>query len=72
MQDVYLPIHIKELVIDEMPTIDAEPVIRCKDCKYWNFREGFCEGIGNWFGLVGEWDENGFCYKGEKMDEVEE
>ena len=26
MQDVYLPIHIKELVIDEMSTIEAEPV----------------------------------------------
>lgn len=26
MQDVYLPIHIKYFVIDEMPTIEAEPV----------------------------------------------
>lgn len=26
MQDAYLPIHIKELVIDEMPTIEAEPI----------------------------------------------
>lgn len=34
MQDMYLPVHIKELVLDEMPTVDAEPVIRCKDCKW--------------------------------------
>lgn len=22
--------------IDDAPTVDAEPVIRCKDCKHWN------------------------------------
>ena len=22
-------------VIDEQPTVDAEPVVRCKDCKWW-------------------------------------
>lgn len=26
MQDLYLPVHIKELVIDEMPTVDAIPI----------------------------------------------
>ena len=26
MQDVYLPIHFKELLIDESPTVDAVPV----------------------------------------------
>lgn len=25
MQDLYLPIHIKEFVIDEMPTLDVAP-----------------------------------------------
>ena len=34
-QDMYLPIHIKEIVLDKMPTIDAVTVVRCKDCKYW-------------------------------------
>lgn len=34
MQDVYLPIHFKELLIDDAPTVDAVPVIRCKDCKH--------------------------------------
>lgn len=34
MQDLYLPVHIKEMVLDEMPTVDAVPVVRCKDCKY--------------------------------------
>lgn len=25
------------------PTIDAVPVIRCKDCKYWNGAGKFCD-----------------------------
>ena len=33
MQDLYLPIHIIQL-IDELPTIEAEPVVHCKDCRY--------------------------------------
>lgn len=36
MQDEYLPIHIKYFVIDEMPTIDAVQVLRCKDCKHYD------------------------------------
>ena len=40
MQDLYLPAHFLEWVIDECPTIDAEQVVRCKDCKWcvddWN------------------------------------
>ncbi len=27
MQDMYLPIHIKELVIDEMPTIEVALIV---------------------------------------------
>lgn len=27
---------IKKMAIDAMPTVVAEPVIRCKDCKYWD------------------------------------
>lgn len=29
-----IPVVTKE-EIDSMPTVDAVPVIRCKDCKYW-------------------------------------
>lgn len=28
--------------VEEQPTVDATPVIRCKDCKYWD---------GHWAGL---------------------
>lgn len=49
-------------IIDKMPTVDAEPVVRCKDCKYWEydviFSDGWCRGKhqGNpsWFCADGE------------------
>lgn len=30
-------------VIAHQPTVDAVPVIRCKDCKYWNGAGKFCD-----------------------------
>jgi hypothetical protein len=48
MQDVYLPIHFKELLIDDAPTVDAVPVrhgkwiigddgyVRCSVCGQKN------------------------------------
>lgn len=29
--------------IDDAPTIDAVPVVRCKDCLYWQSGENECE-----------------------------
>ena len=26
--------------IDDAPTVDAVPVVRCKDCKYWSDEDG--------------------------------
>lgn len=67
MQDVYLPIHIKELVIDEMPTIDAVQVVRCKDCKYYDGEYSYP--------MCWRWEETiepeDYCSFGEKR-EVEE
>lgn len=64
-------------VIDNMPTIDAEPVVRCKNCKYFtnniadeNLRKNFCDRIQvNCFHPV---KENDFCSYGAKMDEEAE
>ena len=50
---------------------DAIEVVRCKDCKYYNLKHHYCEGIGNWFGMEDEWSDNGFCYKGERKDNAE-
>lgn len=51
-----------DVIIDVQPTVDAEPVVRCKDCKYWEydviFSDGWCRGKhqGNpsWFCADGE------------------
>lgn len=34
ISDVYENKNIYQM-IDEMPTVDAVPVVRCKDCKYF-------------------------------------
>ena len=48
-------------------TLTAQPeIIYCRDCKYWNPYRMECEGIGNWFGFEGAWEENGYCYKAER------
>lgn len=50
------------IAIATAPTIDAVPVVRCKDCKYWErdaiFNEGWCRGKrqdnSDWFCADGE------------------
>ena len=51
--------NIRASVIAQ-PTIDAVPVVRCKDCKYWNF--GDCYRLE----LSHPYD---FCSYGERRDE---
>ena len=48
------------VTIMQMPTIDAVPVIRCKDCKY--FKTRLCENEDNY--------DDWFCADGERKDEV--
>lgn len=58
--------------VDNAPTIDAEPVVRCKDCKYVIPYEsgGFnCLSCPN---VDRDVDENWFCAYGESRTEVEE
>lgn len=48
--------------IDDTPTADVVPVVRCKDCKHWRrdviFQDGWCRGRHqpnpNWFCADGE------------------
>ena len=54
--------------IDEAPTIDAVPVVRCRNCRYWRRTE---EHYGKCPFLIVEHQytsEDGFCNLGEKMD----
>lgn len=72
------PLHIQATVqqyIDGAPTVDAEPVIRCNDCRYWerfnNTSLGTCyHGIyaGSNLGTP----ENHFCASAARMDGGEE
>ena len=43
--------------VEWSPTVDAEEVVRCKDCKY--LEEDECP----WTGVI---DWNGYCSRGEK------
>ncbi len=49
-------------MIDSAPTVDAVPVIRCKDCKYWNGSGKYCD-----YEMSGL--ENDFCSWAERKEE---
>ena len=68
--------------IEEAPTIDAVPVVRCKDCKHWG-EEEFAEGGYRECNCQQKdyattdpknhayfqlWLENDFCSYGERKD----
>lgn len=54
--------------IDKMPTVDAVPVVRCKDCKWWeqidDGQYGYCSPRKYGF-YKGDW----FCADGERRAE---
>ena len=50
------------LILQEAPTVDAVPVVRCKDCKY--FKTRLCENEDNY--------DDWFCADGERKYEVSE
>ncbi len=67
--------------IDTTPTIDYEPVVRCKDCVHWkkeklyignnNAVSSKCEWFSSYSTIVGGiyTHRNDFCSYGAKMDE---
>ena len=48
-------------MLDKMPTIDAVPVVRCKDCKH-RFKDSWCEYVD---------DDNFYCARGERKEGAE-
>ena len=48
--------------LKQEPPVDAVPVVRCKDCKY--FKTPLCQNENN--------HDNWFCADGERKDEVSE
>lgn len=61
--------HAVKKIIDEMPTVDAVPVIRCRDCKHWyeKYRHGVdmsaCKRAIGYFGA------NDYCSRAERKEE---
>lgn len=59
--------------VDNAPTIDAVPVVRCKNCRYMTEHYDTDGNVPYW--TCSEWDSgtdyDGYCHYGEKMDEVE-
>lgn len=55
---------IEPLIYDmeSLLSVDAVPVVRCKDCKYFASRNYEC-AINS-----GEWPSYGYCSKGERKD----
>ena len=57
------------IIVQEQPTIDAVPVVRCKDCKHWyeKYRHGVdmsaCKRAIGYFGA------NDYCSRAERKEE---
>ena len=45
--------------IEQAPTVDAVPVVRCKDCKH-RFEDSWCEYVDD--------DDNFYCARGERKE----
>lgn len=60
-------------VIREMPTVDAVPVVRCKDCKYaYYYNEEGCRGfVCNGYFQYADVEPNDFCSYGEMRNNYE-
>lgn len=51
--------------LEEAPTIDAVEVVRCKDCKYSEYKQG--ELRCYIWSISSKTKEDGYCYCGERM-----
>ena len=52
--------------VKSMPTVDAEPVTRCKDCKHWacDDSESYCDELG-----IFDTDMNSYCSYAKRKEE---
>lgn len=58
--------------LDDIPTIDAVSVVRCRECEYGIQVDGGikCDACNNWFGFV-SWNEDDWFCAGGKRREVD-
>ena len=59
-----------EKAINEAPTIDAVEVVRCKDCKYSEYKQG--ELRCYIWSISSKTKEDGYCFCGAKMEAKDE
>lgn len=59
-----VPVPVIRQNIKDMPTVDAEEVVRCKDCKFFHDK-GYCILVT---GLTRIKPEDDFCSHGERND----
>jgi hypothetical protein len=57
--------EVMQKVLDTAPTVDAVPVIRCKDCKWYEFDVSHRCGYTGLNGYIAEYD---FCSKAEPKE----
>lgn len=50
-------------LLQKEPTVDAEPVVRCKDCEYWVENEHCLAWEYNYS------DADGYCYLGKRRED---
>lgn len=68
------PIYLNESACDQikmMPTIDAVPVVRCKDCTYYRDSNHIDHGCSSVYGIT-EPDDNDFCSYGQRKEDAHE
>ena len=58
-----------ERILDELPTIDAVPVVRCRDCVHFAMFKNSVKKVGICKIGYGYCIENDFCSFGERKDE---
>ena len=56
------------LAIESEPAVDAEPVVRCRDCRYWDKTKQPTYGNQFCFSTMMFTAENHYCGRGAKMN----
>lgn len=75
----YLHFFDVAITIERMPTIDAVPVVRCKDCRWWDKTDngfGYCHAekhchiSAHWeISIFRTYRDDHFCADGERKDD---
>lgn len=62
------PKMVTDIMIEDAPTIDAVPVVRCKDCKHWGMHKSL--NVPWCFEMHIDKSEDGYCDSGERRKDA--